>query len=212
MHASAIRQLTKRTRPPLVPEIELWLATPGSPLWDPTPEQLELLGCPHPFWAFAWGGGQALARHLLDHPTDVRGRRVLSLGCGAGTEAVAAALCGASRVLATDIDAWALSATRLNASLNGVLVDTALLDVTNVDLQGWDCVLAAEVTYDRDSTDALLSRLEDLDPERQSLYVADLDRGFFPAERFRRVGSYRAPSDIDIGGRYHKHATVLRRP
>lgn len=212
MHAAAIRELTKIVRPPLVTEIELRLATPDSPLWSPTPEQLEALGCPHPFWAFAWGGGQALARHLLDHPDEVRGRRVLSLGCGAGTEAIAAALCGASQVLATDIDAWALSATRLNASLNDVTIDTALLDVAEVDLQSWDCVLAAEVTYDRESTEALLSRLEDLDAHRQSLLVADLDRGFFPAERFRRVGSYQAPSDIDVGGRYYKHATVLRRP
>ncbi len=196
--------------PALVPELSLRLATPSSPLWNPSVGFLEQLGTPHPFWAFAWGGGQALARFLLDNPAQVRALRVLCLGCGCGTEAIAAGVAGATRVLATDIDPWALEATKLNAQLNQVSVDVSLLDAAEADFAGWDVILAAEITYDSASTGTLLGTQESLRTAGATMFVADLDRGFLDPERFTKVASYRAPSDIDHDGRYHKTASIYR--
>ncbi len=105
---------------PLVPEIALHLADEALPIWQRTEEELGEIGLPPPFWAFAWAGGQALARHVLDHPEIVAGRRVLDFASGSGLVAIAAAKAGAARVEAADIDAFAHAAMMLNAEANGV--------------------------------------------------------------------------------------------
>ena len=104
--------------PPLVPEIKLHLASEVVPLWRATEEELAANGLPPPYWAFAWAGGQALARYVLDHPEIVRGKRVLDIGAGSGLVGLAAARAGAADVLAADIDAFACAAIRLNAAAN----------------------------------------------------------------------------------------------
>ncbi len=106
------------TAPPLVPEIKLYLATEVVPLWRATEEELAKIGVPPPYWAFAWAGGQALARYILDHPDMVAGKRVLDIGAGSGLVGLAAARAGAASVLAADIDAFACAAIRLNAIAN----------------------------------------------------------------------------------------------
>src|SRR5580692_9019662 len=102
--AAFVRANTAIGSPPLVPEIRLHLATQVTPIWQATEESLARFGTPPPFWAFAWAGGQALARYLLDHPETVAGRDVLDLASGSGMVAIAAALAGAQRVTASDID------------------------------------------------------------------------------------------------------------
>lgn len=119
---SFIRANTGILSPPHVPEIRLHLASEAHDLWLKTEEELEAIGLPPPFWAFAWAGGQGLARYVLDHPDTVRGRSVVDFASGSGLVAIAAMLAGAAEVLAVDIDPWTETAVRLNAELNGVPV------------------------------------------------------------------------------------------
>ncbi|MEX0839701.1 MAG: 50S ribosomal protein L11 methyltransferase, partial [Parvibaculum sp.] len=119
-----IRENTALHEPPLIPEIRLHLASEIVPIWQMTEEELEKSGLPPPFWAFAWAGGQALARYILDNPEVVRGARVLDFGSGSGLIAIAAMKAGAVSALAADIDAFATAAIALNAGANGVVVAT----------------------------------------------------------------------------------------
>jgi predicted nicotinamide N-methyase len=141
--------------PPHVPEIKLRLATEAHDLWLRTEEELEEIGLPPPFWAFAWAGGQGLARHVLDHPELVAGRSLLDFASGSGLVGIAARMAGASAVLAADIDPWSGTAIRLNAALNGVVLDNTVEDMVGRD-EGWDVVLAGDVFYDRGFADALV--------------------------------------------------------
>src|SRR6202012_2794846 len=120
---------TERLAPPLVPEVKLHLATEIMPLWRKSEEELEAMGVPPPYWAFAWAGGQALARYLLDNADVVRGKSVLDLGAGSGLVGIAAAKAGAHSVLAADIDHFAEAAIALNAQTNGVTVATTTQDL-----------------------------------------------------------------------------------
>lgn len=124
-HDTFIREQTALSRPPLVPEVCLHLATEVTPLWQATQDYLESLDLPPPYWAFAWPGGQAAARYLLDTPHMVKSRRVLDFAAGSGIIAIACALSGAASVDAADIDPFARSAIRLNAACNGVPFDGA---------------------------------------------------------------------------------------
>ena len=118
-----VRSNTVLTASSLVPEIRLHLATEILPLWNKTEDEIEKNGLAPPYWAFAWAGGQALARYVIDHPETVRGRSVLDFGSGSGLVAIAAAKAGASSVLAADIDPFAAAAITLNARANDVEID-----------------------------------------------------------------------------------------
>src|SRR3990170_416058 len=115
-----IRANTRLLSPPLVPEIRLHLAEESLPIWQKTEEELGEINVPPPYWAFAWAGGQALARYVLDNGRLVAGKRVLDLGSGSGLTAIAVMKAGAASVLAADIDQFALAAAKLNAEVNGV--------------------------------------------------------------------------------------------
>src|SRR5947207_11775511 len=143
--ADFVRQQTAITAPPLVPEIRLHLATEVTPIWQATEESLARFGTPPPFWAFAWAGGQALARYLLDHPETVAGREVLDIGSGSGIVAIAAALAGAKRVVAADIDRFAAAAITLNAPLNGVTITVETRDLLDRGPAGWGVALGGDV-------------------------------------------------------------------
>src|SRR5580700_2582412 len=120
---------TRLIAPPLTPEIRLWLADEAVPIWKKTEDELGAMGLPPPFWAFAWAGGQALARYVLDHPDIVAGRDVLDVASGSGMVAIAAAKAGARRVTASDIDPYAAAAIALNGALNGVSVSVDTRDL-----------------------------------------------------------------------------------
>lgn len=123
-----IRENTRVVAPSHVPELQLYLADDAVSLWELTEEQLGELGLPPPFWAFAWAGGQALARYVLDHPETVRGKSVMDVASGSGLVAIAAMKAGATSALAIDIDAFASHAANLNAELNSVRVETSDAD------------------------------------------------------------------------------------
>src|SRR5918995_195587 len=130
---------TSLTAPPHVPEIRLHLADEAHDLWLKTEDELAAIGLPPPFWAFAWAGGQGLARYILDHPEKVRGKRVLDFASGSGLVAIAAHMAGAHHILAADIDPFCEAAIRLNAQANGISVEFTGSDVMGTD-DGWDVV------------------------------------------------------------------------
>ncbi len=152
--AAQVEALTTATRVPLVPELKLRLLTHESLRWHRSPELFVERGWGLPYWAFAWPGGQTLARFVLDHPHWVRGRRVLDLGCGGAIEGLAAALAGAAFVVANDVDATVLVAARLNASLNDVPLEVQRADWlqsgdANFDFDfDFDVLLAGDFLYD----------------------------------------------------------------
>jgi len=143
-----IRANTTLIAPPHVPEIVLHLADEAHDLWRLTEEELQEKGVPPPFWAFAWAGGQGLARYVLDTPGCVRGLRILDFATGSGLVAIAAAKAGAAHVLAADIDPFCAAAVALNTEANGVPIDFTDRDLIGLD-EGWDVVLAGDVFYDR---------------------------------------------------------------
>src|SRR5688572_2610508 len=145
-----IRDNTKLLSPPLVPEIKLHLAEESLPIWQKTEEELGEMNVPPPYWAFAWAGGQALARYLLDNPALVAGKAVVDLGAGSGLTAIAAGRAGAASVLASDIDALALAAARLNAVLNGVALDVTPADLLAHPPAAADVVLVGDLFYERE--------------------------------------------------------------
>src|SRR6266851_9377973 len=140
-----IRHNTAIVAPPLVPEIRLHLATEVTPIWQATEETLAQGAVPPPYWAFAWAGGQALARYLLDHPETVEGRAVLDFGAGSGLVAIAAAKAGALSVTAADVDPFAAAAIAANAALNGVAIEVVTTDLSDGDKRFWKLVNAGDI-------------------------------------------------------------------
>lgn len=205
-----VRGHTVIARPPLCPELRLHLVTDACPLWRAGEAELARLGLGEPFWAFAWPGGQAIARHLLDHPELCRGRRVLSFGAGGGVEAIAAARAGAASVRATDIDPLAVVACRLNARLNDVVLEADAADLLGVDALDFDLVLAGDVTYEVELGVQVIAWLSKLAGQGAQCLVADPGRGFLPNADLEPIALYDAPSDVDVDGRYRVTTTVSR--
>lgn len=179
---------------PHAPEIRLHVADEATALWQKTEEELEAIGLPPPFWAFAWAGGQALARYLLDNPDLCAGARVLDFASGSGLCAIAAARAGAARVLASDLDAFALPAIGLNAAANGVAERIA---ATAEDLIGRDpeadLVLAADIFYERDLAARVGDWLGALAARGTRVLVGDPGRSYLPRARLDPIASYRVP-------------------
>lgn len=207
--AAFVREQTVVAAPPLVPQIRLHLATEVTPLWQATEELLQQTGLPPPYWAFAWPGGQALARHLLDHPEIVRGRRVLDFAAGCGVGAIAAALAGAARVEAGEIDPFAAEALALNAALAGVRVKVLLCDLVGHD-EGWDVVLAGDVFYERPMAARVEPWLQDLAARGAVVLVADPGRAYLPARGLSELARYLVPTSRDLEDRPERETVVYR--
>jgi predicted nicotinamide N-methyase len=152
---------TRLIAPPLTPEIGLRLADEAVPIWKKTEEELGAMGLPPPFWAFAWAGGQALARYVLDNPALVKGKRVLDFASGSGLIAIAAAKAGAAEIAASDIDAFAIAAIEANAAVNEVPVGPRLENLIGAD-EGWEVVLAGDIAYERELAGAAMDWLASL--------------------------------------------------
>ena len=182
---------------PHAPELRLHVADEAVPLWRRTEEELATEGLDPPFWAFAWAGGQGLARWLLDHPHEVAGRNVLDVASGSGLVGVAAACAGAARVTCVDIDPFAAVATRINASLNDVAVTARTQDVIGRDraaLGSPDLVLAGDVHYDRPFAEAITPWLEGLAGEGARVLVGDPGRAYFPRDHgWRELARHAVP-------------------
>ena len=192
--------------PPLVPEIKLYLATEVVPLWHATEEELAKNGIPPPYWAFAWAGGQALARYVLDHPDIVRGRRVLDIGSGSGLVGIAAAKAGAAHVLAADIDAFSCAAIGLNAAANG-----ENLVVTQEDVIGtrsdWDVILVGDLFYERPLAERLLAWLKEMQTDA---LLGDPGRAYFPKSGLEKLSTYNVQTTRDLEDREIRETGVWR--
>jgi predicted nicotinamide N-methyase len=192
-----------RLRPvPHAPEISLYVADEATELWQKTEDELGKIGLPPPFWAFAWAGGQALARYILDHPQTVRGRRVLDFASGSGLVAIAAMKAGAAEVTACDIDSFAIAAIAINAQANGVAVSPLQADIVGED-RGWDAVLAGDICYERDLAVRVADWLFALSRRGANVLIGDPGRSYLPKERLENLAVYEVPvtrtlEDADI--------------
>ena len=205
---------TEVVAPRLVPEIALHLATELTTLWTVTEAWLAEHAVPPPYWAFAWAGGQALARHVLDHPELVRGRAVVDFASGSGIVAIAAALAGARRVLASDIDLFALRAIQVNARRAGAHVE-AVIEATTRDLvddpcAGFEVVLAGDVCYEQPMSARVLPWLGALARARKAVLVGEPGRTYAPTAGVEELARYDVETVADVEGVARKLGRVLR--
>ena len=212
--AAFIRTNTRLQAPPHVPEISLHLADEAMDLWKLTEEELDTLGLPLPFWAFAWAGGQALARYILDHPETVAGKNVLVFAAGSGLEAIAAVAAGAARVFATEIDPFALVAMELNAGMNGVRFEIADLDVLDAGLGAVpfrpETVLLGDVFFERPLADRVAAFAAELVGSGALALVGDPGRSYLPKDRLDLLAEYRVPTTRALEDAEVKHTVVWR--
>lgn len=185
------------------------LADEAHELWLKTEEDLQEIGLPPPFWAFAWAGGQGLARYILDHPQVVRGKSVLDFATGSGLVAIAAMKAGASHVLATDIDPWAASAVALNAEANGVAVNFTAQNLVGMTLDA-HVVLAGDVFYDRDFAAELIPWFSAIAKRGDQVIVGDPGRAYLPKERLEALATYQVPVTRALEDSEVKKTTVWR--
>ncbi|MGF9694853.1 methyltransferase [Rhizobium sp. 0TCS1.26] len=195
--------------PPHVPEIRLHLADEAHDLWLKTEEDLQEIGLPPPFWAFAWAGGQGLARYVLDHPDVVRDRRVVDFATGSGLVAIAARLAGAAAVHAVDIDPWTQSAVELNAAENAVDISFSRDDLVGGVVDA-DVLLAGDVFYDRDFAARLVPWFSMLAAQGKQVLVGDPGRSYLPKDRLEALASYEVPVSRALEDSEIKKTTVWR--
>ena len=205
-----IRANTELAAAPLVPEIRLHLAAESLPIWRKTEEELGQMNVPPPYWAFAWAGGQALARFILDNRQLVAGRRVLDLGAGSGLVSIAAMLAGAAQAIASDIDGLALAAIQLNAEANGVGVETTATDLLAGPSDGAEVVLVGDLFYERALAERVLAFVEAARQGGAEVLVGDPRRSYFPGDRFRQVALYSVPVTRELEDAEIKRSAVWR--
>jgi predicted nicotinamide N-methyase len=201
-----IRANAQLMSPPLVPEIKLYLATEIVPLWRRTEEEMAAMGVPPPYWAFAWAGGQALARYILDHPTIVAGKKVLDFGAGSGIVALAAARAGAAEVLAADIDTFAVAAIKANAEANGLVLAATAADLIG-SRQVFDVILLGDMCYERPLAERLMAWLTSSDGE---ILLGDPGRSYFPKEGLIRLAQYNVATTRELEDREIRETGVWR--
>ena len=192
---------TAPTRPPAVPELELLLADDMELAWAGLQAELDDATLPPPFWAFAWLGGQAVARHVLDTPAEVAGRRVLDLATGSGLCALAAARAGAAHVEGVDVDPVAVEAARLNAERNGLRVVTAVRDVLDEPLApDVEVVLAGDVFYDAAMSERVQPWLVEAHRRGARVLLGDPGRDYLPRALLTEVVAYDLQTTRDLEG------------
>jgi predicted nicotinamide N-methyase len=199
--AAFVRRNTAITAPPLVPEISLYLATEITPIWQATEDTLARSGLPPPYWAFAWAGGQALARFLLDHPERVAGRSVLDFGAGSGLVAIAAAKAGAASVLACEIDHFAAAAIAANTTLNHVAIAVTTSDVLDIVDPRCEVVTAGDVCYERPMADRVMGWLRGLAAQGTLVLLGDPGRAYLPSEGIVELARYLVPTSRELEDR-----------
>jgi predicted nicotinamide N-methyase len=207
-----IRANTRSQTVPHAPEITLWLADEVTPIWRLTEEELGELGLPPPFWAFAWAGGQALARWLLDRPQEVSEKRVLDFAAGSGLVGIAAMKAGAAQVLCCDIDPFCGAAVALNAQANGVEVaftDANLLDAPPPDV---DVICAGDVCYEQPMAGRVLDWLASARAKGARVLIGDPHRTYFPREGLTFLAEYRVPTTRELEDFEIKRTSVWALP
>jgi predicted nicotinamide N-methyase len=195
---SFILRHTRLQRPPHTPEIELHLAAEIEPIWRETEEALQRTGVDPPFWAFAWAGGQALARYVLDHPDEVSGRRVLDFATGSGLVAIAAMKAGATSALASDIDPFCEAAVALNAEANGVEVAFTIRDLLEDDAPDVDVILAGDICYEWPLASRVREWLEAAHHRGVRVLLGDPGRAYLPREGLLRLAHYEVQTTREL--------------
>jgi predicted nicotinamide N-methyase len=203
---------TRLQSPPHTPELSLHLADEITPIWRMTEEALEEIGLPPPFWAFAWAGGQALARYILDAPQTVAGQRVIDFASGSGIVAVAAARAGASSVLAADIDGFCGAALALNAEANGVTADFTDKDLLDGPPPEADVILAGDICYEKPLAARVMAWLEAGAQRGARVLIGDPGRSYFPREGLVRLAEYQVPTTRELEDMEVKRTAVWTFP
>jgi predicted nicotinamide N-methyase len=203
-----VRANTIVSSAPLVPEIALHLASEVVPIWRATEDWLAARNVDPPYWAFVWPGGQALARHILDHPDSVAGKRVLDFAAGAGIAAIAAARAGAALVEATDIDPLAVAAIALNAAANGVTVAARIADLVGTPCR-WDLILCGDVCYEAPMTEHILPWMRAM-AETAPVWLADPGRAYLPQDGRTAFAHYTVPTTLELECRTAREVTLYR--
>jgi predicted nicotinamide N-methyase len=194
---------------PFVPELRAYLADEPIALWEHT-ERDSGAQQPPPFWAFAWAGGQAVARYILDNPHLVRGEHVLDVAAGSGVIAIAAAKAGAATVRAVEIDPLAVDAIRLNAAVNAVTIDAALEDVLQGDGGNAGIVFAGDVFYSREMATQMLALMHRVTSRGATAIVGDPGRAYLPRTDLIRLAEYDVPVVESLEDAPVKRTTVWR--
>jgi predicted nicotinamide N-methyase len=208
--AGFIRANTAIEAPPLVPEIRLHLASEVTPLWHATEATLATTQLPPPYWAFAWAGGQALARYILDHPETVHDKTVLDFGAGSGLVAIAAMKAGARGATAAEIDDFAAAAIGLNAAINDVAVAIECADVIGRSPAPWDMILVGDMCYERPLAERLTAWLRALVRDGATVLLGDPGRTYLPKEGLAPIARYTVPTPLDLEDRTEREGVVWR--
>ena len=208
--ASFVRSNTAIAAPPLVPEIRLHLATEVTPIWQATEDSLARGQVPPPFWAFAWAGGQALARYILDNPETVAGKDVLDVASGSGMVAIAAAKAGARRVTASDIDQFAATAIALNATLNEVSIAVDTRDLLDRGPAGWAVVTAGDVCYEEPMASRIIALLRRIAARGRLALLGDPGRAYLPREGLVERARYVVPVSRELEDREAREGVVFQ--
>ncbi|MGH6945736.1 MAG: class I SAM-dependent methyltransferase [Kiloniellales bacterium] len=207
-----VRANTALIAPPLVPELKLHLASEAIALWQATEAELEASGLPPPYWAFAWAGGQALSRYLLDTPGLVAGKRVLDFAAGSALQGLAARKAGAAQVTASEVDDFAAAAVRLNAEANGLALELARDDLLGhaPEPERYDVVLAGDVCYERPMAERAFAWLQAYATAGTLVLLGDPGRAYLPKAGLEELARYQVPVSRDLEDREIRDTRVYR--
>ena len=207
--AQFIRANTALSRPPMVPEFELYLASEITPIWEATEAMLEQAGVDPPYWAFCWPGGQALSRYVLDNPTIVAGKVVLDFASGCGVAALAAMQAGAARAIANDIDRLSLTAAELNAQANGQRIATDRRNLLEAPVDSAvDVVLAGDVCYEKPMAEQVFAWLRKNAAMGKTVLLGDPGRSYLPTQGLKEIARYDIPTSLQLENRGMKETVV----
>lgn len=193
---------------PHAPEISLWVADELTPIWRLTEEELGEMGVPPPFWAFAWAGGQALSRWLLDHPEEVAGKQVLDFAAGSGLVGIAAMKAGAASALCADIDPFCGAAVRLNGQANGVPLTFTADDLLGAPPPEVDVICAGDVCYEKPMTERVIAWLGEAKARGVRVIIGDPGRTYFPKTGLEFLAEYRVPTTRELEDQEVKRSSV----
>lgn len=207
-YARFVEDNTTIGTPPLVPEIRLHMADEVIPLWRKIETETGITNPPPPYWAFAWAGGQALARYVLDHPEIVAGKSVLDFGAGSGLIGLAAMQAGATSVLCADIDPFADAATERNGSLNGLNAHTTADNV--IGQTGWQVILVGDMCYERPLAERLTGWLRSEVTKGVFVLIGDPGRNYFPKNGVEKLQEYTVPTPRDLEDRDVRQTGIFR--
>lgn len=208
-----ILENTRRQSPPHTPELTLHLADEITPIWRMTEEALAEIGLPPPFWAFAWAGGQALSRYVLDHPETVAGRAVIDFASGSGIVAIAARVAGAGRVLAADIDPFCGAALALNAEANGVAAEFTDANLLEASPPAWaQVILAGDICYEKPLAARVMAWLGEARAAGATVLIGDPGRSYFPREGLLKLAEYQVPTTRELEDMEVKKTAVWALP